>query len=46
MESATLDYGPFTGSTFEDCVVAPFRGLYLEAFKGRRVTLFKEFTIK
>jgi hypothetical protein len=46
IESAALDFGPFTGAPFEDCVVAPFRALHLDAFKGRRVTLLKEVVIK
>ena len=46
LESATLDFGPFTGAPFEGCVVAPFRALHLAAFKGRRVTLIKEVVIK
>lgn len=42
---ATLDYGTFTGSAIEECILAPFRAVHVDAFKANRVTLTRELTI-
>jgi hypothetical protein len=46
VESASLDYGPLSGSNAETCIVEPFRHVHVDAFKGGSVTLIKEVTIK
>ncbi|MEP7120720.1 MAG: hypothetical protein ABJE95_07420 [Byssovorax sp.] len=46
VESASVDFGPFVDAGISECVLAAFRRVHVDAFKGTHVTLTKEFTIK
>jgi hypothetical protein len=46
VESASLDFGPFTRAGLDECILGPFRRVHVGAFKGGRVMLTRELTIK
>jgi hypothetical protein len=46
VESAALDFGALSGAGLDECLLAPFRNVHVDAFKAGPVTLTKELRIK
>lgn len=46
VESASLDFGALSGAGLDECLLAPFRAVHVDAFKAGPVTLTKELRIK